>query len=429
MTGVALYWGIFLRVLARMRIMQGQQHFEPSLVRNFCMSATVPSMAPRSTAAGTPLARYRADLERDDFQYDPAQELAVEHLQRLYDQLLTSPRTEPLSVTTGRGLKSRVAGLFSKREKEKVAAPSAPQGLYFWGGVGRGKTYLVDTFYESLPFADKRRTHFHRFMQRVHNELEHYKGQKNPLTLIAAKFAAEARVICFDEFFVKDITDAMILANLLEALFERDVVLVATSNIVPDELYKDGLQRARFLPAIELLKRHCQVVNVDSGVDYRLRALKRAEIFHAPLDAAAERELERSFSEIAGHGGESDVPLEINHRVLQARRLHDDVVWFEFRELCDGPRSQNDYIELAREFQTVLVSNVTRMGGAKEDQARRFINMVDEFYDRGVKLLMSAEVSAERLYANGRLAFEFQRTLSRLQEMQSHEYLALPHKP
>ncbi|NLC22563.1 MAG: cell division protein ZapE, partial [Halomonadaceae bacterium] len=273
------------------------------------MSVTASATAPRSAAAGTPLARYRADLERDDFQYDPAQERAVEHLQHLYDQLLASPRTEPLSVTTGRGLKSRVAGLFGKREK--VAEPEAPaiRGLYFWGGVGRGKTYLVDTFYESLPFSDKLRTHFHRFMQRVHNELEHYKGQKNPLTLIAAKFAAEARVICFDEFFVKDITDAMILANLLEALFDRGVVLVATSNIVPDDLYKDGLQRARFLPAIELIKRYCEVVNVDSGIDYRLRALQRAEIFHAPLDAAAEQELARSFREIAGHAGEGDITL------------------------------------------------------------------------------------------------------------------------
>ncbi len=394
------------------------------------MCATVPQTETRSAAAGTPLARYRADLERDDFHYDPAQEQAVEHLQRLYDQLVAAPRTEPLSVTTGRGLKSKVAGLFGKRDKapQQPALP-AIQGLYFWGGVGRGKTYLVDTFHASLPFPDKMRTHFHRFMQRVHNELEHYKGEKNPLTLIAGKFAAEARVICFDEFFVKDITDAMILANLLEALFERGVVLVATSNIVPDELYKDGLQRARFLPAIDLIKRHCQVVNVDSGIDYRLRALKRAEIFHAPLDEAAERELARSFREIAGQAGEADVPIEVNHRILRARRLHEDVVWFEFRELCDGPRSQNDYIELAREFHTVLVSNVTRMNAATDDQARRFINMVDEFYDRGVKLLMSAEVSAEALYADGRLEFEFQRTLSRLQEMQSHEYLALAHKP
>ncbi|WP_240618325.1 cell division protein ZapE [Halomonas heilongjiangensis] len=377
----------------------------------------------------TPMARYRADLERDDFQYDPAQERAVEHLQRLFDELVARPRARPRAVPAGKRLKSRMAGLFGRREE--AAEPALPEvtGLYFWGGVGRGKTYLVDTFHEALPFPDKMRTHFHRFMQRVHNELEHYKGEKNPLRLIAAKFAGEARVICFDEFFVKDITDAMILATLLEALFEHGVVLVATSNIVPDDLYRDGLQRARFLPAIDLLNRHCEVVNVDSGIDYRLRALERAEIFHAPLDAGAERELARSFREIAGHEGEEGAPIEINHRVLHTRRLHDDVVWFEFGELCDGPRSQNDYIELAREYHTVLVSNVTRMSGATDDQARRFINMVDEFYDRGVKLLMSAEVPAERLYADGRLEFEFQRTLSRLQEMQSHEYLALPHKP
>lgn len=380
-----------------------------------------------------PMARYRADLERDDFQFDPAQQRAVEHLQRLYDELVATPRTRPRASTGGKGLRSRVAGLLGKRGKREEApdVPALPpvSGLYLWGGVGRGKTYLVDTFYEALPFPEKMRTHFHRFMQRVHNELEHCKGERNPLTLIAGKFADEARVICFDEFFVKDITDAMILANLLEALFAKGVVLVATSNIVPADLYKDGLQRARFLPAIDLLERHCEVVNVDSGVDYRLRALERAEIFHAPLDDAAEAELARSFREITGHEGEADVPLEINHRVLRARRLHDDVVWFEFRELCDGPRSQNDYIELAREFHSVLVSNVTRMSGATDDQARRFINMVDEFYDRGVKLLMSAEVPAEALYRDGRLEFEFQRTLSRLQEMQSHEYLALPHKP
>lgn len=394
------------------------------------MSAiTTSPSSPRTAKPTTPLERYRADLERDDFQYDAAQEQAVKHLQRLYDDLLAAPRPAPKAVVSGKGLKSRVAGLFGKKPPSPHEEPPAIMGLYFWGGVGRGKTYLVDTFYESLPFPEKMRTHFHRFMQRVHNELEHYKGEKNPLRLIAAKFASEARVICFDEFFVKDITDAMILANLLEALFEQGVVLVTTSNIVPDELYKDGLQRARFLPAIDLIKRHCEVVNVDSGIDYRLRALQHAEIFHAPLDDAAEAELARSFQGIAGAEGERDVTIEINRRVLTARRLHDDVVWFEFRELCDGPRSQNDYIELAREFHTVLVSNVPCMGRGADDQARRFINMVDEFYDRGVKLLMSAEVPAPQLYREGNLNFEFERTLSRLQEMQSHEYLALPHKP
>ncbi|GAB2796059.1 cell division protein ZapE [Halomonas shantousis] len=386
-------------------------------------------MPPSTSRAPTPLEKYRQDLQREDFQYDPAQEEAVKHLQRLYDDLLSSPKPTP-STAQGSGLKSKVAGLFGKKKApEPFEEPPAVTGLYFWGGVGRGKTYLVDTFYESLPFSDKMRTHFHRFMQRVHNELTHYKGEKNPLTLIAAKFAAEARVICFDEFFVKDITDAMILANLLEALFAQGVVLVTTSNIVPDDLYKDGLQRARFLPAIDLLKRHCEVVNVDSGIDYRLRALEHAQIFHHPLDDTAEVQLEKSFCAIAGNRGEEDAEISVNHRVLRARRLYEDVVWFEFRELCDGPRSQNDYIELAREFHTVVLSNVPQMGVQKEDQARRFLNLVDEFYDRGVKLLMSAEVPAEALYTQGNLTFEFQRTLSRLQEMQSKEYLALPHKP
>lgn len=393
------------------------------------MCATTTATTASASAGNGPLARYREDLGRDGFQYDAAQEQAVKHLQRLYDDLVSTPRIAPKPVTAGKRLTSKMAGLFGKKPASPFEAPPEIMGLYFWGGVGRGKTYLVDTFYDALPFPEKMRTHFHRFMQRVHNELEHYKGEKNPLNLIAAKFASETRVICFDEFFVKDITDAMILANLLKALFEHGVVLVATSNIVPDELYKDGLQRARFLPAIDLVKRHCEVVNVDSGIDYRLRALERAEIFHSPLDAAAESELSRSFREIAGAEGEVDAPIEVNHRVLKARRLHDDVVWFEFRELCDGPRSQNDYIELAREFHSVLVSNVTRMGRGTDDQARRFINMVDEFYDRGVKLLMSAEVPAESLYDEGTLSFEFDRTLSRLQEMQSHEYLALPHKP
>ncbi|WP_239496284.1 cell division protein ZapE [Salinicola peritrichatus] len=378
----------------------------------------------------TPMTRYRADLEREDFSYDAAQENAVKHLQRLYDDLQRTPAPKP-SASTGESKLSKVAGLFGKRKVVAPAAPARPQvmGLYFWGGVGRGKTYLVDVFYESLPFERKMRTHFNRFMQRVHRELDAHKGEKNPLTQIAAQFAREARVICFDEFYVKDITDAMILGNLMEALFAQGVVLVATSNIVPDELYKDGLQRARFLPAIDLIKRHCEVVNVDSGVDYRLRALEQVEIFHSPLDEEAERLLEKSFRSVAGSEGRENVRLTINHRELTARRLHEGVVWFDFKMLCDGPRSQNDYIELSREFHTVLVSNVPRLGAATDDQARRFISMVDEFYDRAVKLLLSAETEVESLYSGGNLSFEFERTLSRLQEMQSRDYLALPHKP
>jgi cell division protein ZapE len=275
------------------------------------------------------------------------------------------------------------------------------------------------------------RTHFHRFMKRVHEEMRTLKDQKNPLTVIAKRFADEARVICFDEFFVSDITDAMILGTLMEELFKNGVSLVATSNIVPDGLYKDGLQRARFLPAIALIKEFTEVVNVDSGVDYRLRHLEQAELFHFPLDEAAEKSMRESFT-VLTHGStkvrEND-PLVIENREIVALRTCDDVAWFQFRELCDGPRSQNDYIELGKIFNTVLLSDVEQMSVTTDDIARRFINMVDEFYDRNVKLIISAEVELKDLYTGGRLNFEFQRTLSRLLEMQSHEFLTRAHKP
>ncbi|MBU1285240.1 MAG: cell division protein ZapE [Gammaproteobacteria bacterium] len=364
----------------------------------------------------TPLERYQADLKRPDFFHDAAQETAVRHLQRLYDDLVAQD---------GKGASGLFGKLFSKKPQGPV------KGLYFWGGVGRGKTYLVDTFFDALPFEQKTRTHFHRFMKRVHEEMTTLKGEKNPLTIIGKRFADESRVICFDEFFVSDITDAMILATLLEELFKNGVSLVATSNIVPDGLYKDGLQRARFLPAIALLKQHTEIVNVDSGIDYRLRALEQAELFHWPLGPAAEQSLEKSFVSLLPEHCTvlENEPLKIENRAITARKVGDDVAWFEFRELCDGPRSQNDYIELGKIFHAVLLANVEQMGGAKEDMARRFINLVDEFYDRNVKLIISAEVELKDLYSGGRLNFEFQRTLSRLLEMQSHEFLSRAHKP
>ncbi len=366
----------------------------------------------------TPLERYKKDLERDDFSFDPAQEMAVKHLQRLYDELVayTPPKSE--------GFAGKLKGLFGKKEE-----PEPLMGLYFWGGVGRGKTYLVDTFYESLPFDEKMRVHFHRFMQRVHDDLRKFDGEKNPLTLVAEQLSKEIRVLCLDEFFVKDITDAMILAGLLGELFKNGVSLVTTSNIVPDGLYENGLQRARFLPAIDLLKKHTEIVNVDSGVDYRLRALEQAEIYHYPLDASANESLSKSFKSIALGAGQKNVAIEINHRDMQTLCLHDDVVWFDFNELCDGPRSQNDYIELAKEFHTVFLSDVPQMKRDTDDQARRFINLVDEFYDRNVKLIISAEAGISELYLGGNLSFEFDRTVSRLLEMQSHEYLAREHRP
>lgn len=366
----------------------------------------------------TPLERYKKDLQRDDFTYDPTQEMAVKHLQRLYDELIASVNAPVPSMIR------RLTGIMRKESKEPL------KGLYFWGGVGRGKTYLMDTFYDSLPFEHKTRTHFHRFMQRVHKELKQLEGTKNPLVEIGKKYAAETRIICFDEFFVTDITDAMILGGLLEQLFANGVSLVATSNIVPDGLYKDGLQRARFLPAIALLNKYTEVVNVDGGIDYRLRVLEQAELYHFPLDADADISLNKSFESLAPDIdiAERDKPIEVNGRQIKCRRVCEDVVWFDFKELCEGPRSQNDYIELGKIYHEVLVSNVPQMGRQNDDAARRFINLVDEFYDSGVKLILSAETSIHDIYTEGRLSFEIERTKSRLLEMQSHEYLAREHR-
>ncbi|MFI2812627.1 MULTISPECIES: cell division protein ZapE [Microbulbifer] len=365
----------------------------------------------------SPIERYQRDLQRPDFVADPAQEAAVEELQDLYERLCSERQAQ--------GLWQRLQGLWQRPAREPET------GLYFWGGVGRGKTYLMDAFYESLPFAEKQRTHFHRFMREVHRELKRLDGEKNPLELVADGIAARTRVLCFDEFFVSDITDAMILASLLDALFRRGVALVATSNIEPEGLYRNGLQRARFLPAIDLLRRHTRVLNVDGGTDYRLRALERAELYHCPLDAEADRSLEESFASLIVEGAEirEYEALDIEGRSIVARKEADDVAWFEFAELCDGPRSQNDYIELAREYHSVLLANVPRMDGRMENQARRFINLVDEFYDRCVKMVISAEVPVAELYQGRHLRFEFERTVSRLLEMQSREYLARPHRP
>jgi cell division protein ZapE len=365
----------------------------------------------------TPGKKYQRDLSRADFVADAAQQRAVEQLDRIYLEVLQSYR----AGRTGK-LRAWLVLLGRGSRWEPV------RGVYFWGGVGRGKTYLMDLFYDALPFEEKQRTHFHRFMRHVHRELNVLAGEKDPLPLIARRLAKRTRVLCFDEFFVSDIADAMILAKLLQGLFEQGVTLLATSNIVPDDLYRDGLQRARFLPAIELIKQHVDVVNVDSGNDYRLRVLERAELYHSPLDELAEESLLQSFIALAPDTGQRDVQLEVEGRYIAARWVADDVVWFEFAAICDGPRSQNDYIELSREFHAVLIGNVP-VFDQQDDKARRFINLVDEFYDRNVKLVLSAAAALPDLYRGGRLAFEFQRTSSRLLEMQSHEYLAREHRP
>ena len=363
----------------------------------------------------TPLEKYQQDLQRPDFLYDAAQENAVRELQRLYDEMVDAQRD------------NRWQGRFLRVLRPHQ--PNAIKGIYFWGGVGRGKTYLVDTFYEVLPVKRKMRVHFHRFMQRVHAELRSLDGESDPLKLVAKRFAKETRIICFDEFFVSDITDAMILGTLFQYLFQRGVILVATSNIMPDELYRNGLQRGRFLPAIELINRNTRVVHLDSDVDYRLRTLQQAEIYHYPLDEQAAQNAQEYFAKLAPEACEADAPLIIMGREISTLRNADGVVMIDFAVLCGGPRSQADYTEMGRCYHSVLLLNVTQMHAGVDDIARRFIALVDEFYERNVKLIMTAEVAIEDLYQDGRLTFEFQRCISRLKEMQSRDYLALEHLP
>ncbi|MBT8423137.1 MAG: AFG1 family ATPase [Gammaproteobacteria bacterium] len=357
--------------------------------------------------------QYRTALAEHGYVSDPSQEQAVDLLDEVHDRLCNEGPRRTLWQT------------LLRRQSRQTPV----RGLYMWGGVGRGKTFIMDLFFDALPFAGKQRFHFHRLMYRVHGQLKKLKGRADPIAIIADELAADTRVICFDEFFVADIGDAMILGRLLDALFERGVSLIATSNIPPDDLYRDGLQRQRFLPAIELLKHHTHVVNLDGGNDYRLRVLEQAEIWHAPLDAAADENLDRYFSAIAPDKGTHGLGMEILGREVMTRRRADGIAWFDFAELCDGPRSQDDYIEIARAFQTVLLSNVPLMDSDAENQARRFIALVDEFYDRRVKLIVSAAHPPEQIYTGKRLAMEYRRTLSRLTEMQSVQYLGEAHLP
>lgn len=357
-------------------------------------------------------AHYQRECKRHGYTADPSQQRVVALLDELRGRLI-KPRSTSL-----------LKGLFNGGRQRELEC-----GLYLWGGVGRGKTWLMDLFFHSLPFKDKQRSHFHRFMQSVHNELKKHKDRADPLELVAEKIARRTRVLCFDELFVADIADAMILGNLFRGLFDRGVTLVATSNVPPDDLYKEGLQRARFLPAIRLLKENTQVVHLDGGADYRLRVLERARTALDSTDPASNPMLEQLFESIAGEPGIANSPLTLNHRRLAAKRQTEDVVWFDFRQLCDGPRGQADYIEIARCFHTVILSDIPILTAEQDNQTRRFVTLVDEFYDRSVKLIISSAAPAPQLYRGARLAFEFERTTSRLIEMQSQEYLARPHRP
>jgi cell division protein ZapE len=369
-----------------------------------------------------PQQRYDQDLQNKLIIADEAQLRVVSSLQALFDGLLSREQES-------RSLISRLQR-WRRGWADSGESRAVIQGLYLWGGVGRGKTYLMDLFYDCLPLEKKQRTHFHRFMQRVHRDLGRLQGEKNPLERVADKIADEAKVLCFDEFFVQDIADAMILAGLLDALMRRQVVLVATSNIAPDRLYENGLQRDRFLPSIELIKRHTQLIEIQTGVDYRLRSLSQATLYHCPIVETTEQRLLSCFRDLTPDKTEIREGgfIELLERKLQTRYCADDVVWFEFEHLCEGPRSAFDYVELAKMYHAVLLSAVPQLDETRNDSARRFISLVDELYDRRVKLIIAADAPIQTLYQGQQLGFEFERTRSRLWEMQSQEYLGYQHR-
>lgn len=366
------------------------------------------------TAAGSLHERYARALQ-DKQRPDPHQQAALDALERLRAELtLRAPHRE-------RGWLRRLVG-------GSRATDAAIQGVYLWGGVGRGKTWLMDLFFDSLGPLPKHRAHFHRFMQSVHNGLKAHKNQVDPLATVAAEISAKARVVCLDELFVSDIADAMLLAGLFTHLIGHGTALVFTSNLPPSSLYRDGLQRQRFLPAINLLEKHCQLVCVDGPVDYRLRQLTRRPIYLPSTAADTPASLQRLFAELSDQSLPEPASLWVEGREIPCLAVAETMVWFDFKALCGGPRSQTDYVSLAREFQTVMLSDVPLLGSEDDNAARRFIALVDEFYDRRVNLIVSAAAEPTELYRGERLRFEFERTASRLIEMQSEAYLASEHR-
>ena len=340
---------------------------------------------------------------------DAAQQAAIDRLQEMCDELIAFKSAR------------------SNRWKKLVRRPEVPHGVWLYGGVGRGKSFLMDCFHASVPLVRKTRVHFHEFMRDVHRSLDELKGQADPLDAVAARIARRYRLICFDEFHVSDIADAMILERLLRGLFGHGVTFVITSNYRPRDLYPEGLHRDRILPAIELIERHLDVLCVDAGIDYRQRTLAGIDAYHTPLGLEADRALRRLFEQLAETRDE-DPRLMIEHREIRALRRAGGVVWFDFRTLCGGPRSQNDYLEIGSQFHTVFLSGVPRMSAGMASEARRFVWLIDVLYDRRVNLIISAEVEPESLYTDGVLANEFQRTVSRLHEMNSVEYLQAPRR-
>jgi cell division protein ZapE len=351
-------------------------------------------------------ALYESTLRGRGYQSDAAQLVAIGALERCENEWADYKARRSNAVT------------------KLLVRPPIPRGVYMWGGVGRGKSFLMDCFFQSVPLTRKTRLHFHEFMREVHRELQELKGMADPLDELGRRIARRFRLICFDEFHVADVTDAMILHRLLDAMFANRVSIVTTSNFQPDDLYPHGLHRDRILPAIELLKDKLEVINVDAGTDYRRRTLDRIKLYHTPLDHSAERALTVAFEQLA-EARDEDPMVFIEQRQIQARHKAGGVIWFDFATLCGGPRSQNDYLEIASRFHTLILSGVPQMPPRMASEARRFTWLIDVLYDRRVKLIISAEVPAEALYTEGPLAHEFPRTVSRLNEMQSTEYLEL----
>ena len=349
---------------------------------------------------------YQRELQARGFQSDPAQLRAIDALERC--------ATEWAAYKNKR----------SSALKKLVNHPAIPRGVYMYGGVGRGKSFLMDCFFDAVPIQRKTRLHFHEFMREVHRELRDLQGTPNPLQVLGQKMSKRYKLICFDEFHVAEITDAMILHRLLTALFDNGVGFVTTSNFKPDDLYPGGMHRDRILPAIDLLNANLDVVNVDNGTDYRRRVLEQVDLYHTPLGVEADAAMTDTFNRLAECPDEDPI-LHIEAREITARRRAGGVVWFDFKALCGGPRSQNDYLEIATQFHTVMLSDVPYMPMNKASEARRFTWLVDVLYDRRVKLILSAAVAPEQLYTEGPLVHEFPRTVSRLNEMQSAEFLAL----
>jgi len=347
---------------------------------------------------------YQQALSERGFQPDDAQQRAVDRLQKYYDDWVS------------------FKAMRSSKLKKLLNRPEVPRGVYLWGGVGRGKSFLMDAFYATVPVVRKTRVHFHEFMRSVHREMQEVKGMADPLDEVARRISKRYRLVCFDEFHVSDVADAMILHRLLLKLFEYGVSFVMTSNYEPKTLYPDALYRERILPAIELIEARMDILNVDAGIDYRRRTLEQVKSYHCPLDKAAEDALESTFNSLADRPREEPV-LHIEHREIRCVALAGSVVWFDFATLCGGPRSQNDYLELASRFQAVILSGVPKLEPRHASEARRFTWLIDVFYDHRVKLIMSAAVEPEQIYTEGTLSNEFHRTVSRILEMQSKEYL------